>query len=522
MRQVNKIDLIILSVFLLTGFFFSLADAFQNTTNSLSIGDAQIYQIRRLQIEHKCLKIEDLTSLQQIEALEHEAQVLFDQNQTTFALLILDEIDDLISLISVPEMEQAKVTPDSVTNSLKFDTAVLLGLDSWQQKFELNYGDSDTVLSENSMNPFAGIQFDLEYTKKSYSLTANSLLKKSRDYFSTIQDTRFTQSLTSTTELNLNNYFDWTHFSLADYVSYFQNKFSAGILTRPFSNLRLILSDEIRLRKYEIQRYEYAHYFQNELKLALESGFAWQQRAGMTGRWQQRRHLDFREKDFTKITLNFSGDFSLPFNAGLRIFNDLTQKKYATQNIDTLYQSNYWENWATGQFTLPFTRFLALEVNDNFTIRNYASEFSYLRDNVANETEALFRIQAAPNITFRAGYYVDFYINHENATAEDVDAQVENYYSHGPSFSLDYFYQKFLLNLSNTSRNRVYPKAQDIDNLTLYSDRNLKSLFLFISWEINPAWEMNLITNYDADHDRENENSDSRSTIFSLEIIRNF
>lgn len=517
MRSVNKINPIILSLFLLTSFLFSRGHAFQNTlTDSTTAGDARIYQIRLLQIQHKCIKIDDLASLQQIEALEHEAQALVDKNQYAFALLILDEIDDLISIISIPEIDE----PNS--NPLKVKTAVVLGLDSWQQKFELNYGDSDTVLSENSMNPFAGIQFNLDFSKKSCTLTANTLLKKSRDYFSTIQDTRFTQALTSTTEMNLTNYFDWTHFSLIDYVSYFQNKFTAGILTQPFSKLRLTFSDEFRLRKYDIQRYEYAHYFQNELKLALESGFSWQQRAGMTGRWQQRRHLDFHEKDFSKITLNFSGDFSLPFNSTLRIFNDLTQKKYATQTIDTLYQSDYWENWATGQFNLPFTRFLALEINDNFTFRNYASEFSYLRDNVANETEALFRIQASPNISLRAGYYVDFYINQGNATAEDIDAQVENYYSHGPSFSLDYFYQKFLLNLSNTSRNRIYPKAQDVDDLTLYADRNLKSLFLFISWEINSAWEMNLITNYDADHDRENENSDSRSTIFSLEIARHF
>lgn len=223
------------------------------------------------------------------------------------------------------------------------------------------------------------------------------------------------------------------------------------------------------------------------------------------------------------MVFNFSGDFSLPLNTSVRIFNDLTEKVFSTQNVDTLYQSNYWEDWLVATMNIPLTHLLSLEFNDNFTLRNYENEFSYLRDNFENEIDGNIQFHINPNLTFQAGYFYGENVHRENSNNEDISARVEDYYSHGPTFSLDYFLnQKLLVNISNASRYRIYPNAEDIENFTLYSDRNLKSLFIFINWEINTSWQLNLITNYDTDQDQENENSDSRSTIFSFEILHRF
>ncbi len=80
------------------------------------------------------------------------------------------------------------------------------------------------------------------------------------------------------------------------------------------------------------------------------------------------------------------------------------------------------------------------------------------------------------------------------------------------------------LSVNENFEMRTYPNAiaQNLPGFGLYSDRNINSLLLFFSWNFLPRWQATVLANFDNDHSRIENQSDSRNTLFSIDLGYSF
>ena len=60
--------------------------------------------------------------------------------------------------------------------------------------------------------------------------------------------------------------------------------------------------------------------------------------------------------------------------------------------------------------------------------------------------------------------------------------------------------------------------AGDVQDFSLYSDRNVNTLTLYLSWPVTRHWEIDLFANLDNDRDAKEDQSSSHTTLFTFEL----
>ena len=81
-----------------------------------------------------------------------------------------------------------------------------------------------------------------------------------------------------------------------------------------------------------------------------------------------------------------------------------------------------------------------------------------------------------------------------------------------------------MASISNTFEFRRYPNApaENGTGLSLYSNRNINSHFLFLTWNLTDHWQLNVLSSIDHNDDRNLEGSDSRSNLVNVELSFRF
>ena len=71
---------------------------------------------------------------------------------------------------------------------------------------------------------------------------------------------------------------------------------------------------------------------------------------------------------------------------------------------------------------------------------------------------------------------------------------------------------------------RLFPHKpfEEGRGLSLYSNRNLLSLYLFLTWNPSNRWEITLLGNVDFEKDRDLQDLDSWSNLFNFELSYKF
>ncbi len=492
------------------------------------------FEINILQLERQLISVKqansDSTFFQEIEYLKKEATTYFQNKKYQFANLILNEIEDLLNFqkseakngikphIDEPEFK-IKDTPVKKWQ-LSFDA--ISGIDLWKQKFEMNLGYSDTVLSEGFDNPYLGIQLNLGPDNFANSPFQGDLaLKESRDYFSTNGNLQLSTG-SEKTSLDLKNFFDGTIYKKDTYLSYFQNNLSLDWRFRPTPIHRYYLIGEFILRNYQQEEPFTASFFQNQLR----GGFDFQifeNSIGFGLRYLNRNYPHFLFKNYSRSRLDFTTEVSVAPNFKFSIRNEVSIKNYATTTPDSLYQSDYVENIVYLEFKYTLNKKFHFLLGTTSQFQKYQNQQTYLRDNWGYEIElsANYSINAATSFKFGGLYELNRFQGSEGE--DDIPPDVEDFYAPGLIFSFDYFlFDRIILSLTDTYRWRRYPNAENLNMLSLFSNRDNNSLFLLLNWQIGAGYQLNLLANYDTEHDREIEHSDSKNTMFSLELTKRF
>lgn len=523
---------------------------------ALNSTEASAYEINRFRLLRWARAHQDTSArefLAQTLDLITAADGFARQQDYLTAQLILETALDLTGLRGNETLLPAPaINPILAPNpSSKFEwrREVLFGVDLWRQEYELGAFSADTMFSDG--NPFAGVRLSLNHNpatqfnppkstaqteNRALNIDAYALLKSSRDYFSGEVEFNARQSLGRGSYWRLQNRLEGTSYHRDFDLQYWQNLTSALAVAELNKNFRLEVADELRWRRYRAQNDFYPNYIQNRAGFGVVFNPAYTTRVDSRYSYTVQAHDLCPSHDYWEHRVEVAVAQNSSANSSVRLENIWRSRIYPNQTANddcrNSYQKTYQEEYARADLRLGLIEALALRIDGDFVLRQYATPSDTIPDFLGVTANPQLQFNLSPSFQIRAGYQyaLRVYENDIVQTTRSAPANFsfyEDYYSHGFTFGLDLIRSDGLLfSVNENFEMRTYPNSTpgNTSDLGLYSytDRNINSLLLFFSWNFRPRWQANVLANFDNDHSRVDDQSDSRNTLFAIDLGYSF
>jgi len=526
-----------------------------------------VYEIDRLRLLRWVRAHQDTSArdfLRQTLDLITEAGGFARQGDHTTAQLLLDTALELtglrISLANPEATELLQVAPlieTSVPKSFEWKREVLFGVDLRRQEFELGFADQESLYVDRDGNPFAGLRLSLNHnatpplnTRQSslsrlslqpeargLNFDAYALLKSSRDYYSGEIEFNGRQSLGDGAFWRFQNRLEGTSYRRDFDLQYWQNTATALAAMEIGKNFRLEVADEFRVRRYRHASEIYPNYLQNQASLGTVYNSGYTSRLEARYHYVVRAHASCPADDYIENRFDASVFQNASTNTSILLENIWRQRNYLNNTPGSpcrkTYQNTYQEEYARADLRLGFSDALALRLEGDFTLRQHAAPSDTTPDFLGATVNPQLQIKFFSSVQMSIGYLYLLRVYDKDIiqTAPPADLEpssflfYEDYYAHGFTLGVDLIRTGgLLLSVNENFEMRTYPNSatQDITGFGLYSDRNINSLLLFFSWNFLPHWQAGALANFDNDYSRVENRSDSRNTLFSIDLSYSF
>lgn len=430
--------------------------------------------------------------------------------------------------------DNGSVVEERDPDGFRWSREVLIGTDFWRQDFDLAF-ITDTSFVEDSANPFVGLRLNFEGGDWKEGWLAHLLFKTSRDYLSGEAGFEVRRSLGGVGTWSIGNRLEGTRYRPETLdLKYLQN--STRFLTefRPLGRFQMRLEDDLRIRRYGDESDVYPSYLENTPR-ALGYLTLGPLRLGVGGRLQSRSHASLPKYDYREWGWEVSSFWSA--GLGSALFFELRRSRrdyFNTNPADTTFLQPYNESTLNTDWRLGANSAIGFRATAFGTIRKYESRSPFTLDYLDLEArpELVFRLSRHVNLAL--GFFVGWRDYREpepvrldliSRPALRTSIDFEDYRTLGPSLTLEILgTERFMLNLVESYQWRRYPNSQfqSVDNFSLYSNRNINSLLLFLSWAVSADWQLDLIANLDDDRGQQAHQGNSQSTLFSLQLTYGF
>ncbi len=530
----------------------------------LKSAEASTYEIDRFRLLRWVRVHQDSSGrdfLAQILDLITEADGFARRQDYITAQLLLDTALELTgrrndeTILSVPPIDPTPA-PSRHSNS-EWRREVLFGVDLWRQEYELGAFSADTMFSDG--NPFVGVRLSLNHNpaaklnlqkppfsappalteNRALNLDAYALLKSSRDYFSGEIEFNARQALGRGSYWRIQNRLEATSYHRDFDLQYWQNFTSALAVAELNKNFRFEVADEFRWRRYREQNDFYPNYIQNRAGFGVVFNPAYTTRLDSRYSYTVQAHDLCPSHDYLEHRIEAAVFQNSSANSSVLLENIWRRRIYPNQTANdgcrNSYQKTYQEEYARADLRLGLVEALALRIDGDFVLRQYETPSDSIPDFLGATANPQLQLSLSPSFQIRAGYlyalrvYENDIIQQKNRAAAPArnSSFYEDYYSHGFTLGLDLIRTDGLLfSINENFEMRTYPNstASNTSDLGLYSytDRNINSLLLFFSWSFHPRWQANVLANFDNDHSRVDDQSDSRNTLFAIDLGYSF
>lgn len=500
--------------------------------------EASAYQTLRLRLLRWLTKNNDQAqsaAYLQITEFLRDAETFANTDDFVTAQILLESALALANDEASPASSALVDDPRPTTSppaKWRWRREAVLGMDFWRQEFEIGVTrpdglfltEAESLFVENKGNPFSGLRFELSRGAGTPSyLQTYALLKASRDYNSGEAELRAQQAFGAKTHGRFENRFESIRY-LRDFdLRYWQNNSSALFSADLSKKFRFEVEEEIRLRRYQNEDELSRNYTHNEASLAAiySAGFSTRLRARYS--FNDRRHQRFAEHDYFEHRIETTWFKHAAQNSSLFVENHWRRRVYRRGISDSTYENTHQEGYLRADLRFGLGASAALRLEGDLTSRVYPAE---VRDDLAPD---FLDLKANPQLQFNLVHdwqaSVGYLFLLRRYEAHNDFLGYADYYAHGLTLGLDLFNTNgFLLSVSNAFQVRTYPDVS-ADNLLLsssYSDRSINSLLLFLSWTLHPNWQLGAFANYDNEISRLKEASDSRNTLFSVDVTYSF
>lgn len=481
--------------------------------------------------------------LQVLELLK-DAQLFADQNDFETAQLFLDTAFEITRSPGEGKTETARTevwTPaagsDSPPAHFSLTPQVITGIDLWRQEFDIGLaGGVDTTYYENSGNPFTGVRLTGSYEHPSIGTISTYLLAKaSRDYYSSEMQLISQKGTFAGSHHYLENRFEWSKYRNTLDLQYWQNhtRLQGGIRLVP--NFTLLAGDEIRIRNYQNESELYPNYMQNQVYAGMQYTAGYSTRLAARYNFGIRKHRQFPADDYREHRVDASVYQVTATNSSIFFENVFRSRDYVNASSDSTYRNPYTEEYFRGDMRFGLTSNFSFGLQGDVTLREHRFPSTITPDflNVSANPRFLYRFanhwQAGVGYLYLLRVFRADIIRTGSSTdptaSPDISLGYEDYFTHGISVSLELFRAgSIMLSFTHNFELRTYPNSslQNVPGFPFYTDRQINSSFLFLSWQMLRQLELNILANYDDDRSRINNHSDARNGLFSIDLTYSF
>jgi hypothetical protein len=451
-----------------------------------------------------------------------EADSLGAAGEYEIGLIYLEEVLNGIKMEDESKIVENKdlelVNRNQYDNSINnFTFSIITGIDFDKHEFEYGYQTSDSTIVEELNKPYTGISLDyilhnskensfnlynylrvdsenlrenyqINFIHNNLNLRVGGHLNKSfntvySSYWENNLRIKYKKDLSKKTKISFRNNYNYKTFDKSDlnYTDYYRNYFESN-LNYLYSNYDLNLQylNEIN----EFLGNDNNDYIQNTFKTGFRNLKNWDFRHSASIIYEIRNYQFIYgdstiSNDYNQLGIHVDLNLKIHNSWSLKFENHLIKKMYKNQST---FEPNYlWNN------------FRPVLIVDIYSI-----------------------------IQFGIGYESE--IKSHTKIEEDGNASTEqDYNSNGIFSSLDYFTTEGItFSLSLSYQWRRYPESPTNDLINLYSSRNVLSLMAFGNFPLYNNFGLNLLAIYDNDKDIDNDQGNTQSSIFNIELEYKF
>ncbi len=515
---------------------------------------ATLYEIEHLRLERwireNPARFTDAVLLKEVAQLKKEAENFAEKGDFYLATTWLETIWGLLhpeeeppagdTLAGSDGFELAELAPPP--SSFSWSREIVTGVDLWRHQFQFEVPQVDVVTLASTLtsfeasggNPYTGVRFTFDYARDRTDFHAFTSFRYSRDYLSGEVDLRLNRAMGPAATWKLQNRFSGNSFYRDQELRYFQNATILGFDFRRIGPFAFNIEDEFLIRRYGDEINTYPNYWHNAFKSSLALYYQPRSRIRAGYRNVSRIHPKFEVNDYRENRLDFSWYQALGREAGLSLENEYRIRDYTNVEVDTFFQ-DYKELYVRGTLLLPASRAFGLELEGAATRRDYRLlGANSLPDYWFWELEPELYVRVASDWRVGLGAVYQDQSYEEIATrlvrvglSEDAALGIvfEDYYAYGPVVTIELFKADgFLLSLQESFLFQRHPNQLNVasDFASIYQDRNINSILLFLSWTVASRWRFTAVANLDDERSRRNDNNDSQNTIVGLEVNYTF
>lgn len=510
-------------------------DSIQASAATAAI-EQMLYEIKFQRLQQRFLdddsELTKLSAARETLDLILTARALADSGDFLLAGMLLDEANAGWTPDEEPDSGSDPISPAPVgaNSTSSWKRQVLLGSDFWQHRYDFAWGLQDSMISEGQGNPCLGLRLNYETGRVKQQFFAAALEGKvSRDYLSGYMTARGQQRFKQTL-FEIHNHLEFSTFRDKSSPRFWEENLQ-GSVGLPFGrSFRIQTTQRLSFRAYPEQTDFYTSFFESETQLANNLQINPFTHLTLKYYYRIRNHAIIPEKDYHENYFGANWQYGSGIDKSIYLILHYRDRRHRTQ-VDSLYTRDYSHGYVNLESVWPLTNCLALGARLGLDWRCYGNPDAIIPDFRELELEPALIYTWIDGVRLKIGYLHRNRVHTSSAGAisdpdqSQADAALENYFSHGIVLGLDILTLKgLLLSLVNSYEVRRFPNSvtRDISDFSLYSDRNLNNLLLFFTWPISPQFELNCIANLDHDNDRKEEKNDSKSTLFSLELLYRF
>ncbi len=477
------------------------------------------------------LLLEEISLFKQYYPLENNTQALLDSaaayaesSDFDVASVFLEQIVSKIKTehtIAAPEADKSLNMNSEHYD--RFEWMVRSGIDFNRQEFEINYVENDSLLIEEIQKPFIGLETRYWLFRKPGG--AGLIIKNNFRYDEeSLEETLEIRHIFS--GLNLNGYtevgFSYDRNNVYEDLGYLETSGIQYLSWNITPEYQLQLDNTTRYKKYKNSSESIPDFVKNTLSLNLYHF----NRSGRSINYYYNADLneslkysnnDFLEQNFKLslgdwLTNSFNNELSLGFRHN--------RYEYSFDGSVTHNQSRVFSAGTEAGFLLMKNWFW--ESKYVLDYKNYSQKSGQEPDYVRHQFESVLKKYSNDNFDFQMGYLFESRHHFNKGNAGEVYVDEQNYTGHGVISGIDYTgKENTFISLSASYTWRRYPYAQDAA-LSVYSDRNVLSLFLIGQIPVSGNVVANVFASYDNDQDKDRDRNDTRSAFFTFEIEYKF
>jgi hypothetical protein len=451
-----------------------------------------------------------------------EADSLGLNGEYEIGLIYLEEILEGLNTTKVSGgMENTiilwKQSDQNIDSINDFSMSFITGIDFDKHEFEYGYETSDSTILEELNKPYTGFSFDyMIHNSEDNRLNFYNSLRYDNENLRNNYQINF---LHKNLNLKYGGYIN--NSNTADYSSYWENNFQINFSEKISEKTKLSFRNVYNYKTFEKSDLNYTDYYRNYFETSLEyQYFQYDVFAQYVN--EMNEYLGNDNYDYKQHTINMGYR-----NLGIRSFQHSISIDYQFRNYQLLYgdstiTNSYLHLGCLVDFSFTIYKSWNIHVENYLIKKIYKNQSTFEPNYFWNYFKPGIEVDVFSFLQFGFGYEWEKK-SHTFIEEDDLASTEQDYNSNGLFSSLNYFsLEGITFSLSLSYQLRRYPESPTNDLINLYSSRNVLSLIALSNIPLTSNFSLNVLAVYDNDKDVDNDQGNTQSSIFNLELEYKF